>query len=168
MTEKRKVAKKVTQKRSTDLVRGVWGIVCSLSSIDQERNNVSLFNIINQINVDQSDFAKVKTEGSDGLIVPIPHELFLTLRRMTSHELCDVELRIDIKISLVDPDNKILVEMLCPITFRAGARNLRHRIAIDAFKVTKSGDYEYRVGIKQPNSGNFTESLAVPFFVNEC
>ena len=43
------------------LVRCVWGLLCSLSSIDQEKKNISLFNVIEQLNIPQSFFSNQST-----------------------------------------------------------------------------------------------------------
>src|SRR3989344_3127573 len=50
--------KKVDQHPPT--AQFLWGLLCSLSSIDQERNNVSLFYIVEEIGIPQEIF---KQEG---------------------------------------------------------------------------------------------------------
>lgn len=136
----------------------LWGLICSMSAIDQQNNNISLFNIINQINVPFGTFGKEKD-----FISPRPHELMVVFRRVVPSKLCTNVLVLDVKVSLIDPLGKALSEMLVPIKFDAGKRIMRFRFQIPGFKLTNPGDYVYRVETRQPSSDQMEKVSEIPF-----
>jgi hypothetical protein len=144
----------------------VWGLICSMSAIDQQKNNISLFNVIDQLNIPKTEFEKL-TSQNDGMLLPIPHELVLLWRRALELQFCDEELKTDIKLSLIDPRGKIISETLTPLHFPARKRSMRFRMQVGAFKITTKGDYVYRVEVVQPNTTIFTKVLEVPLQVAE-
>src|SRR3989344_3127571 len=93
--------KKVDQHHPT--AQFLWGLLCSLSSIDQERNNVSLFNIVEEIGIPQEIF---KQEGKK--VIPFVFEIVMLLRRIVSSAVDDREITTDIEVALVDPEEKEL------------------------------------------------------------
>ena len=139
----------------------VWGLLCSLSSIDSERNNISLFNVIDQINIPQQAFTQ-----NTPFIIDFSPELVLLWRRILPVELCDFDIGIDTKISLVDPQGKVLQEKLLPVFFKKGMRNTRARVHINGLTLTVPGDYSYHVEVVQPGATTFTKALEIPFFVH--
>lgn len=143
----------------------VWGLVCSMSAIDQEKNNISLFNIIDHITIPRQVHEQSIAAGKLGVLVPIEHEVVLLWRRVIAPSLCDVELNTDMKLSLVDSGGGVLNEMLTPIKFESGKRNLRLRVKNNALKVTQAGDYVYRIEVLQPGSDTFTKALEIPLLV---
>lgn len=153
--------KKTVQSR----IRVMWGLLCSMSSIDQERNNISLNNVITQFNIPDADFEKVKSGGHKGLMLTVNHELVIMFRRMGPQGLGADDLNTDVKISLINPDGQILGEMLNSVIFPGSSRNHGHRINMSGFAVTSEGDYEYRVSIFNKDNNEFEELHAIPFTV---
>lgn len=157
---------KVTGKKVTKSnIRVMWGLLCSISSIDRERNNISLTDVITQINIPESDFEKVKSGGHKGLMLPINHELVIMFRRIGLQGLDADDVNTDVKISLIDPKGEMLGEILTAITFPGATRNYGHRINMSQFTVTTEGDYEYRVSIFDKNSNEFEQLYEIPFTV---
>jgi hypothetical protein len=156
--------KTVVKKKSVEPIKCVWGLVCSMSAIDQENNNISLFNVIDQLNIKDSEFSKLK-KGNSVLGLNLAHELNLLWRRTLPLNLCVEKILTDVKLRLIDPNGKVLNEILTPLQFPGGKRLMRFRIRIDGFKVTIPGDYVYKIEIIQPGSDKFTPILEVPLQV---
>jgi len=155
-----------TSKKHTN-IRVMWGLVCSLSSIDQERNNFSLFNVITQVNVPAQDFDKVKSGGHKGILIPHSHELVVMLRRMSIQGLNDDELIADLKVSFVNPVGDIIGEVLTPVKFVSKSKNHGQRINFNSFTIQSEGNYEYKISIMEPGSSGFVDIYSIPLSVEK-
>lgn len=148
-------------------IRVMWGLVCSLSSIDQEKNNISLFNVINQVNVSATDFEKAKSGGHKGLIIPISHELVIMFRRMVVTGLENNELKADLKVSFVNPQGETIGEVLSVVNFVPNAKHHGQRINFASFTIQSEGEYEYRVSILEKGYSDFVDLYSIPLSVEK-
>lgn len=144
----------------------MWGLLCSMSSIDQERKNISLNNVITQFNVPEADFLRMESGGHKGLMIQIQHELVVMFRNVVPITVA-IDFKTDIKISLIDPKGDILGEILNTVIFPKSSKNLGHRINLNACTVTREGDYEYMVSIFNEENQDFEQLYVVPFTVEK-
>jgi len=144
-------------------VECVWGLLCSLSAIDQERNNISLFNIIDQINI-QKEFFEVDSEAKP---FPFAHELVTLWRRTIDTSIDERELLVDAEIALIDPQGVSIQSVLTPLKFATGSRRARFRIKTDGIQLTTPGDYVYRISIVPPDGNISTLVLSIPLEVKK-
>jgi hypothetical protein len=154
---------KVENKQSS--IRVMWGVVCSLSSIDQQKNNISLFNVITQLNVPKSDFDKAKQGGHKGLAIVAPHEVVVMFRRIFAQGVGSDELNVDVKVSFVNPSGQVIGEVLSPIKFLPNVKTHGHRINFNNFPIQGEGSYEYRVSIMERGEKYFTQIFTIPLSV---
>src|SRR3989344_355971 len=108
--------KKVKTRQPVDHIKGVWGVLCSMSSVDQQRNNISLFNVIEQFNLPVAFFEQQK-KLKKTLVFPLPFEIVVCWRRVLNIGISDEEIASDIKIKTIDPGGGVLQEMLVPLRF---------------------------------------------------
>lgn len=155
-----------TKKVEVDYIKCVWGLLCSLSSIDQERNNISLFNIIEQITLPKDFFDKQKREKVD-LMFPLPYEIVLCWKRTLSTSIFNEEVFADFKIKTVDPSGMILQEVLNPIKFPKNMKRLRVRFVMQGVLASIPGDYVHQIEVKSQNQKDFKKILEIPFEVVE-
>jgi len=161
MTPKKKISKKST----IEQIRCVWGVLCSMSSVDQERNNISLFNMIEQFNIPENFFVQQKKEGKN-LFFQVPHEVVLLWRR-TLIDLDDKEILADFKIKTVDPLGKVLQETLIPFKFLKGIKRLRSRFILPGITASVPGSYLHLIEVKESTSTSFKEVHQIPFEIIE-
>lgn len=148
-------------KKAVGEVQAVWGITCSLSSVDEKSNNVSLFNVIEQLNVPAKAFEQAKEEKKP-MMIPHQHELIVLFRRTIPVLSTTADsIPVDLKISLIDPDGKELMENLTSFKF-PNVRRFRNRHYSLGFLITKPGDYVYRVQIKESGQDSFGSPYEVP------
>lgn len=152
-------SKKQTRLAQIDPVQCVWGILCTLSSIDQERNNVSLFNVIDQVNIPRKFF---QTKG-----ISLSHEIITLWRRILSTDIAGGEINVDISIVLIDSDGNVLSRLVTPLRFNAHSRRARLRIQVDSLALTKPGDYSYEVSVVPQGGGEAKRVLSIPLEVKE-
>jgi len=148
-------------KKKVFSIRPVWGLICSSASIDQESNNISLFNIISQINI----FEKAFPQENKNNKLPFNHELVVLFRRILNIDIDNKEFSVDVKLELVDPNGKILTETIAPLIFKKNKRQMRFVIRMDSFIYTIPGDYLYKISVKQLNDKSFKISHEIPLEV---
>jgi len=159
------MAKTIKQKiiKRIPLVWCPWGLICGLSSIDQEVNSISLFNVIDQINVSKKDFLK----QDNGNIIKFNHEVVVLWKRILNLDVDNDEFSVDIKLKLLDPFGVVLQEILTPLNFEKNKRNMRFRFKLDSIIVTDPGDYVYRIEVQQSNKERFKKEYEIPFEIKE-
>ncbi|MCK5022015.1 MAG: hypothetical protein KAR54_02095 [Candidatus Pacebacteria bacterium] len=150
--------KKISKKTPFLPIKSEWGLICSQASIDQELNNISLFNIISQINLPKKTFSQ---ENKNKTIL-FNHEIIVLFRRILNLDIDDKEFNIDVKLEIIDPKNKIIGEIYTPLNFEKGKRIMRFKFKMDSITITIPGDYVYRISIKQLNDKNFKISYEIP------
>jgi len=143
-------------------IQYVWGLISQSSAIDEERNNISLFNVIDQIFVSSEGFAE------DGKTkVNMPHEILLTWRRTVGLSLADEPVSFECRIELVDPTGDVLEQVAKTFKLQENSRRTRQRIQVDGFVITEPGDYVYRVKTKEDDDNDFQTVNEIPFEVHE-
>ena len=146
--------------RNIPLVRCVWGLICGMASIDKDNNNISLFNVIDQINLPKKIFL---ADNKDRKIL-FNHEVVVLLRRVLDIEVDSSEFNIDIKLKLVSPSSSILQEILTPLIFQKNKKNMHFRFNINGLMVTESGDYCYIMEVQRSEGkDNFDKVFEIPF-----
>lgn len=141
-------------------IQCVWGLLCSMSLIDQQRNNISLFNVIDQWNL-PADIFKLENAKRG---VPFEHEIVALWRRTMNTEIDDRRLTFDVGVSLFDPNGTALQRIVAPLIFEPKIRRMRFRVQINGLRLSQPGDYFYRLEAFDP--GNDTrEYFDIPFEV---
>ena len=138
----------------------LWGLLCSLSSIDQEKNNISLFNIIDEINLPE-DFFSVQTLKP----IPLQHEIVMLWRRALSTTIDDRAIQVEVKIALLDPSGTELSQLIYPLSLPGDRRRVRTKFRVDGLPLTTPGDYVYRILLKNIENADFEEVFKIPFEV---
>lgn len=155
-----------TEKIEVEHAKCVWGLLCSLSAIDQERNNISLFNVIEQFNIPTNFFAP-QEKSKKTILLPHQHEMVLCWKRTLDIGISDEEILADYKIKTIDPSGKILQEILTTLKFPRGIKRLRSRVMMQGVLASIAGDYVHRIEIKLPNQNDFKKVLEIPFEIRE-
>lgn len=157
---------KKKEKNNIENIIYVWGQLCSLSSIDQEKNNVSLFNMIDQFNLPKVFFEAQKKQGKN-LLFPSPCEIVLCWKRMLDISISNEEISADSKIKLIDPQGVVLHEILIPIKFPRGINIFRSRIYMQGMWASVFGRYVYQIEMKSPSMVEFKKVGDILFEVTE-
>lgn len=148
------------EKPNTQQIQYVWGLIAKSSAIDRERNNISLFNVIDQINLSSEAFT-----ADDKRKVGLAHEIVITWRRAVDMSLADEAIDFDCRISLIGPTGQQLQETTNTFRIQENSRRTRQRIRVDGFVVTKPGDYVYRIEVQEAEGDGFRKANEIPFEV---
>ncbi|MEX2514774.1 MAG: hypothetical protein WD335_01435 [Candidatus Paceibacterota bacterium] len=152
---------KETNKNSRQ-IQFVWGLLCKLSSIDQEKNNISLFNVIDQLNLPKKVFSN---ESEDQESVSINHELVMVFRRVLPLHVSNQKIQADCKITLIDPKGEELQEVVIPLVFKEKSRRSRMRIRTNGILISSPGSYVYKIEVRNPDADNFHKMGEIPLEV---
>lgn len=128
------------------MIAHIWSVLCQNSSVDQQTNNVSLFQVFEALEVDVTPASNTEVSANAEFNIPVQYQIVTLL----SKEKADPEnTKYVIRITLVNPqgEKKILVDRELP--FLANKRRMRSVNQIQGLPVNKSGDYHFIVEIKQ-------------------
>lgn len=144
----------------------IFGLLCSASIIDQELNNLSLYNVIDQLNIEKKLFKKAKSDETE-LQILLQHEIVTVWRTKLNPELYEFPMSMQLKVKLIDPTAKILNESLITMVIDKPNRRFKFRIRFNGIKITTPGDYIYRIESLNPDSSNFELEKEIPLEVIE-
>jgi len=141
-----------------------WTILCGSSSVDQKTNNVSLFNLVEQLSLDlkREDWEKAMSEGKKGFLVQTQFEIVTLWEREDSKE----EILAEAEIRLIDPKGEILHKHSYHLNFPNQAKRHREHTLWSGIKLTQTGVYVFSINIKYPNSDHFHEVGTAELLVN--
>ncbi len=131
------------------MIHHVWTVLCSRSVIDSERNNISLLDVIEQINV-------VGPAPPPGNVL-LQSELVSLWARSDPKTPANSEGR----IRLIGPDGKQLTQSLFPVNLTAFER-LRTRATISVIPILSSGRYWIAVDLRENGEDAWKEVARVP------
>lgn len=134
-------------KKDNKNIKHVWSVLCEKSVIDSETNNMSLTNLLEEIQIKPPEDAKIGDDiYSQEKNVKMPFEL-ITLWRKDFEGLVKTEIRID----LLDPSDKVLASAIHPIEIASNLSRLRFRNRFDGIKVVGPGEYTFIINLKKGN-----------------
>ena len=114
------------------MVKFTWGNICSSSSIDVNSNNISLFNIIEQVNLLPDVVFPVTAQN--------PIQLIFSLRR--ENELLENK-NFDVRIDLVGPNEIVIESFPLTITFEKDKNKMRGVVEVMNLKMSSSGVHRF-------------------------
>ncbi len=134
-----------------------WVILCKSASVDQQSNQLSIFSIIEDININQSQnpitaFSKI-VDLENKTSIKFDHNIVVLFER----NIATNNMGFDplMKIEIFDPKKEKLIETEVPIKFEEGKIKVRSIISLDSFIVKNSGKYEYIISTKNFPSDQF-------------
>lgn len=133
----------------TKNIQHVWSMLCSGVSIDQNTNNLTLFNTIEQIKISEDKLMRAKNENQ--LAVPFVFNLVTLWRREDSK----YSEKADVEIEVVDPSGAKRKSKSYSLEFATGVRRMRFQIQWSGIKVTTSGTYKFVVSLKGEKDKKF-------------
>ncbi len=127
------------------MIKHIWSVLCQKSSVDQQSNNVSLFDVFEALEVDISPASNVKVpDDNPEFNIPVQYQV-VTLWTRTDTKNAEGQ----IQITLVNPYGKEKILVNSELKFPSDKRRMRSINQIQGLPVNKSGDYHFIVELKQ-------------------
>lgn len=142
----------------------VWSLLCSNSTVDNTTNNFSLFNLIEQINVNinKEAYEEHLKKKTNGFMINIPIDLVSRFKKNSPEK---PEL-FDFQIQFINPKGEILLKLEHTIDFKKGLKNMRVKNSIQKLPVRESGEYAFLLKIRDVGDGLFIEVGKIPLEIN--
>lgn len=142
----------------------IWSVICNNSSVDQQSNSVSLFNVLEQVAIENKAFDEISnTTDKKGVLILHKFEI-VTLWKIKPNQK---SLKFEQKLELIDPNKDILDTFTIPLEFEAGKSRLRFKTELPGLKVTVPGDYVFRVSLQSTLKKEWIEVTELPIEVNK-
>ena len=144
-------------------IKLAWSVLSSGVVVDQQTNNISLFNVIEEITIPKDKLLKLKTDdGKNMLGVPVSFNLLSVWRRIGKSGLISA----DIKVQIFDPTGKTRDVSNEPIQLAEKIQRLRLIMKWAGIKVGSSGIYTFKILKKEKGEKSFSEAGTIDLKIN--
>lgn len=142
-------------------VQHIWTVLCKNTITDKDSNNLSINNVVEQINISKKqNIPTTKKERVGNLRIPIQLELITLWSRQDSEER-----KVDAKMQLLDPQGKVLIQQPYQLAFEKGKKRLRFRMRMDGIIITISGEYSFVISTTKDKK-EYRDQVQIPVDVN--
>jgi len=141
-------------------IKHIWTLLCRRSVIDNETNNLSLYDILEQLTI-KINVKKNSEEKIYNINIPIEYEVISFWTKSPDISEFNGELKLDI----VNPKGKILKFFEKPLTIPKDKRRLRSRIRISGFIADMEGIYTFRMNYRETAEDQYTKTADIPLEV---
>lgn len=147
----------------TKKINHLWSMLCANTAVDQKTNNLSIFNVRDQLKVDLTVKQDVDTKKSNIFPVPAPFDLISKFRKTT----LNADIKFDVEIRITDPDFKeLLPPIIRSVEMNSAIKNMRLITHFDVMPVTKTGVYNFEIRVKEPSETSFFTVTIVPIDID--
>ena len=147
-------------------VKHIWSVLCHRSVGDSGSNNVSLFDVFEQISitlkpVGDNKLAKLPEEPK-----AFPHDYVLvSLWSREKNASLVGDLKAEVRVELNDPTGKKINEFDFPAVIPANTKRLRSNTGIGNLFVTTPGIYWFNVKVKNSDQKDYQLVAELPLEV---
>lgn len=133
-----------------------WSMLCQSSVIDIDSNLLSLYNCLEELNVN--------TPLKPG--VPINLPISFEVVSFLSDAQSKGERKLHLKAEMIDPKGKKINEFGGELFFKDGSKRLRSRLKIQGLALSEPGTYIMHLTFKGLNDLDFKAECDLPLDVN--
>lgn len=142
-----------------------WALLCKNASVDQQSNNVSLFNIIEELTINKSPIGDsiAKRAASFPEKIKINGEFTLVVHMERNPEIKIKDFDPSMELKFTDPQGANFATIAeIPLKFKEGENRLRNIISIGTLFVKDPGVYNIVVSTRHSKNDILTERARVP------
>lgn len=144
--------------------RHIWSVLCRFASIDKESNSLSLFNMIEELTITETDNngKEEKVIGTEGKMVVVSLEFAIVtfLERLDGKN--QEAMTKEAQIEIVDSSTRSLLKQEFEINFPSGPRRMRHVLKMNGFHVTIAGTYKFYISMRESRDDPFEKVAEIP------
>ena len=140
-------------------VQHLTTVICESSAVDRDSNKLSIFNVIEEVNVSLDSTQKQLIDLNQKKGIPLPFEIVSVWGKLNNAD----EISTEIKIILHDPDDVVMQELPYKLEIKAVHQRMRIRIKSNGLNITKQGNYYFSILLKSGNC--FEEVSRVPLVI---
>jgi|SRR3989344_2034895 len=142
------------------MLKHIWSLLCRRSTIDEETKNLSINEVLEQLTV---DLRLTEREAGDFTHFQVPIEFEVI--NMWARDITEKKLHANLDIEVINPDGKTIKHFSHTFEVSPGVRRMRSRTRIHGFVIEKTGDYTFKVNIKENDQKTFKTVAELPLEV---
>jgi len=123
-------------------MKNIWSVVCEKSIIDRDTNSITLFNSLEELNINYS--GEEKLEKTKIKNIPVPFEI----ASLWFDEDIEKDRKFEIRLEIFDPNNKITNKSAQECVIEKGKKRLRIIAKLNGLGITDSGLYKIIIKYK--------------------
>jgi len=135
------------------MIQHVWSILCQSASIDVQTNNVSLFNVMENIVVPSQPSPEK------------PLVLSCEIISLWAREKIDEPANGQLQVNFVNPDGRDSQSIILDIDLTKSPLH-RTRLTIGALPITTTGRFEFRIDYRLMGEENWLTVARLPLFLS--
>jgi hypothetical protein len=143
------------------MIKHIWSVLCRRSIVDSDSNNISLNEIFEQLAVNLEGKEK-EMMGVKQINVPIEFEVVNMWIKEDKEKQTGAELEVDV----INPKGVLLKTFPQKFEMPSGMKRMRTRLKVMGLVVDQSGDYIFKVRIKEQGNKDFEIVAEIPLEVN--
>lgn len=141
-------------------IKHIWTVLCTTSVIDQESNNITL-TTLEKLAIGLSPEGKKALAEKGEISINFPIEIISMLKKDSPNKE-----KFDVDLTIFDPAGKEMITSKSVVEMEKSMRRMRYRNRIRNMKISISGDYIFRISIKEPSSSKYEIVAEVPLELN--
>jgi len=142
-------------------VKHIWSILCKESVVNQDDNLISIYGVLEELNVSLTTKNARSNKLPEKVGIPINYEIVCLWFKKNTQELASAQ----IEYSLISPEGKELIKNTQSMEIPVNIRRFRSRMKISGLPLTINGDYFFKVKIKESGDKNFKLVSKLPLEV---
>lgn len=135
------------------MIEHLWSVLCSKSIVDNDTNNISLFELIEDLTIENFSGAR---------LTQVEYEITSCWFRESLEKEEDNEYR----INLITPSGKDKGGPEIKLHFKKGINRIRSRSLFHAFPVEEMGIHRFKISLKD-QKGKYKEVASIPITLKE-
>lgn len=147
-------------------IEHIWSVVCQMSLTDKDTNNISMINVVENLNVSIRTNEQIEKKKEEVGWYATPINVHVVNRfRKKADELEDMSFNFQMLVA--DPQGIYIGNPAeGTLAFPKDLRSMRTSVKLNGFPVTKSGTYHVVTKIKDVGENEYEEVGRVPIDVN--
>lgn len=142
-------------------IKHIWSLICTSTAVDKISNNISLFNVIERLNITitKDDIVKIGQKT-----VPI----LINFEVVNQFEILSEINNFEVRLDFLDPIGNCLMktEHKLEIPSNNKTKNIRFIVKVNKIKITTTGKYNISVNVKEPDKKDFREVYKIPLSID--
>ncbi len=147
-------------------IKHAWSVICQSSIVDKDSNNISLQNVIEQVQVNVSTegakaFRSKNPNFGNKLPINFPVQIVSLWRNLDTSIVPEAV----IGVEFFDNQGELMQKAEFPFAFEEGKVRIRTIVNIPGVNIVGGGMYLFKIKIKESEQGSFSDVAEIPFEV---
>ena len=142
-------------------IEHIWTVLCTASSVDSQSNNITLFNVLEQLNISRKNDAP-PLDVKNGEPLPFQMELISLWRKLGINE----KVAGVVKNVLINPLGQEVGSQIMPLEIKSPNRRMRTRVQINGVQITGPGYYTWQVRLVDGKSEHIVANVPFEIFIS--